>query len=144
MRRLRLVLIISETGIWSPIKAVIYNVAAGRELEPVKSKQAHLQWHHWHVHYSNWSRQMARMVINQTPSLSILSPYWLCISVYQSIRDHYIIMNIIPTLDILIRENQLDRSLTWRWMVFYEGSLYEAQWFIIQFTPLPACLRWIF
>ena len=88
MRRLRLVLIISETGIWSPIKAVIYNVAAGRELEPVKSKQAHLQWHHWHVHYSNWSRQMARMVIIQTPSLSILSPYWLCISVYQRSLYH--------------------------------------------------------
>ena len=28
----RLVLIISEPGIWSPIKAVIYNVTAGREL----------------------------------------------------------------------------------------------------------------
>ena len=42
----KLVLIISDTGIWSPIKAVIYNVAAGRESEPVKSKQAHLQWHH--------------------------------------------------------------------------------------------------
>ena len=51
---------------------------------------------------------------------------------YQCIRDHYIIMIIIPTLHILIMENQLDWSLTWRWMVFYEGSLYEAHWFMIQ------------
>ena len=53
-----------------------------------------------------------------------------CVS--QCISDHYIIMIIIPTLHILIMENQLDWSLTWRWMVFYEGSLYEAHWFMIQ------------
>lgn len=61
-------------GIWCPVEAVIYNVTAGREFIQLKVNK---------LTYNGITdmfiilpvRQMVQIVINQTPSLSILSPY---------------------------------------------------------------------